>query len=437
MAKVRKVPYYTIGSSVFHGKVWKKHDGSRGAVPINTPQKISYDRLAPGEAPPPPPTRPTANQSKSRQAEADKYKQLAKQSAKQHPKEPPKPQSDDAENHAAIPEFDLQDVPDAMDKMGWPIAATIARKWFTGPSHVYNDKADGEQPLDDTTVTIDWALKYGKVQERLNELVSADIRSEKALALIRHKVTEHVTKTFTGTKSTNPNLGFETAVINSDIRQFHIDWQIQRKMVDIFDTLDRLTLTDLSATLGNFILYAAIGKVEISKEKFFKYDRKPAEYCIDSVAKLTHIYVYLKDNYSFNDVDHSNSQYLGHWNRSGMVTSYILAANDLLGQIRPGWKMRLDHNDKLEKKEINWDYLSIGKEIDKPVDTRRRFFRKLFKKDVYWPVYNRTYNEWRAKHKRGEDFMIYSKPELRKLKTPIVIKLETICRPYFSTATGR
>src|SRR6185437_13953319 len=49
VAKVRKVPYYTIEPSVFRGRVWKEHDGSRGAVPINTIQTISYARLAPSE----------------------------------------------------------------------------------------------------------------------------------------------------------------------------------------------------------------------------------------------------------------------------------------------------------------------------------------------------------------------------------------------------
>ncbi|QUP56395.1 hypothetical protein GO998_22150 (plasmid) [Ralstonia syzygii] len=443
MAKVKKFPYYQMSSSAvpFTTAKWKAYTGSQGCVAINTLQKISFDRLAPDGTPPPPkpkPPKPTAEQIKAQQAEATRQKLLAEQAKQQQPKEPPKPQPKEleAEDHDKVPEFDLQDIPSAMEKMGWPIAAKVARKWFAGPSHIYNDKPDSEQPLDDTIVTLNWALKYGKVKDRLSELLFEDIYSERALSIIKRKILQHVTKNFTGTKSLSPNLSFETAVIDYDIRRFHIDWQIQQKKISTFDTLDGTTLTDLSGTLGNFLLYAAIGKVEVSSEKFFKYGNKPAEYCIDSLAKLTHIYIYLKDNYSFNDKDPSNSQYLGHWNKNGMITSYVLAANDLLGQVKPELKMRLN-GGKIEEERINWDYLSVRKEVDKPIDTRRGFFSKLLEKDVYWPVYNRSYNEWREKHKRGGDFMIYSKPQFYKLKTPIVIKLETICRPYDSTSIGQ
>jgi hypothetical protein len=82
----------------------------------------------------------------------------------------------------------------------------------------------------------------------------------------------------------------------------------------------------------------------------------------------------------------------------------------------------------LAETKINWDYIP-GRQIDKPVDKRTGMVRKFVEKDVYWPVYNRSYNEWREKHNRGGDFMIYSKPQLYKLKKPIIIKMETICRP--------
>ena len=78
---------------------------------------------------------------------------------------------------------------------------------------------------------------------------------------------------------------------------------------------------------------------------------------------------------------------------------------------------------------VNFDYLPNRAEVDKPVDKRTGMFRKLLEKDVYYPVYNKFYNDWREKHNRGGDFMIYSKPQFFKLKKPIILKLETICRP--------
>ncbi|MDR1229065.1 MAG: DUF6402 family protein, partial [Azoarcus sp.] len=38
--------------------------------------------------------------------------------------------------------------------------------------------------------------------------------------------------------------------------------------------------------------------------------------------------------------------------------------------------------------------------------------------DVFWPVFNSDYNEWRKKHNHGGDFVIFSKPKLVKLKRP-------------------
>lgn len=49
MTEVKKIPYYTMKRSIFRGKVWKENDGLDGAVPVNTPQKISYNRCAPGQ----------------------------------------------------------------------------------------------------------------------------------------------------------------------------------------------------------------------------------------------------------------------------------------------------------------------------------------------------------------------------------------------------
>ncbi len=74
-----------------------------------------------------------------------------------------------------------------------------------------------------------------------------------------------------------------------------------------------------------------------------------------------------------------------------------------------------------------YDIVSNG--LDKPVDARRSMFGKFREKDVYFPIYNKNYNEWREKHNRGGDFMIYSKPKYMKLKKPIEFSLETLCRP--------
>ncbi len=441
MAKVRKVPYYTMEPSLLRGKVWKEHYGSQGAVPINTPQKISYERPAPGTLPVPKtkPPKLTPEQIKQQQLDEARQKALAEQakklqqkSATQQPQPQPKPKVVEAEDREKIPEFDLQDIPTAMDKTGWPISAKIARRWFAGPSHVYNDEPNSVQPIDSTTVTLNWALKYGNTKKRLDELLGEKIYSANALKGIKQKVLQRLNAVFQASTSTSPPLSFDTTQYLGDLRQFHIDWQFQFNEVSTFDTLDGLLMTDLTGTLGNFNLYAAIGIVQVSGEKYFKYDKKPNEFCYDPVVEITHVYVYLKDNYSFNDKKGaSKSQYLGHWNKTGMILSYTAAASDLVksDMVKMG-------QDKIVQEKFNWDYMIKNKEVDKPVDTRTGIFRKLVSKEVYFPVYNSSYNEWREKHKKGEDFMIYSKPQLYKLKKTISFKLETLCRPYEATSTA-
>lgn len=432
MATIKK-PYYTMERSIFRGKVWKEYTGEVGAVPINTTQRISYNQPPPGTTPPP---RPTQEKNQHRETTEVQDKRNTSIEPLVGPKEPLKPIATDAENNEKLPEFDIQEIPGAMDKMGWSIAAELAREWFATPKNVWDNSLTSTQPVNSSIVSIDWALNYGNIREKFDELVAVKIYSDKAASVISNKIRQHVTKTFTETQNTSPNLNLDTTGDLSDLIKFHSDWQIQQNRVTTVDTLDGLLMTDLSASLGNFVLYAAIARVEVGSERYFDYRHDPYRYCVDATARLTHVYVYLKDNYSFNDDDSSDSQYLGHWNKKDMILSYTVAANDLLGQYAPEWKMKsLTSSTEIERTKINWDYLINRIEVDKPVDTRRGIVRKFIDKDIYWPVYNKSYNEWREQHGRGGDFMVFSKPKLHKLGKPIIVKLETICRPYDTTSS--
>jgi hypothetical protein len=337
-----KKPYYTMEKSLFRGKVWKEYIGSMGAVPINTTQKISYSQLPPGTPP----------QSKPNQEQIERPK-TKKSEIKQPPHvEPVEPKIKEAEDKEKLPEFDIQDIPGAMDRMGWPVAANLAREWFSKPKNIWDSNSNSAQPSNSSIVTIDWALKHGKIKEKIRKLINDDIYSEKAISLIRKKVFQHVREAFTETQNTSPHLNLDTAPYMADLRSFHSDWQVQQIRISTLDTLNGLLMTDLSAALGNFIIYAAIGRVEVKNERYFDYQTNPYQYCTDAIAQVTHIYVYLKDNYSFNDKDPTNSQYLGHWNKKDMILSYTVAANDLLGKYAPEWKIKaLNDSDEIERKE--------------------------------------------------------------------------------------
>nr|WKF60004.1 hypothetical protein HUO10_004515 [Paraburkholderia busanensis] len=290
-----------------------------------------------------------------------------------------------------------------MDNLGWKISARLARVWFASPAHTYNDDPKSTQPFDDAIVTLDWVLKFRGVRNKYENLLAKDIYKNSALDLAKKKIYDHINKMFS--ENRKAELGFSTGSFLADIRQFHLDWQFQLTSLSNWDTLENLAPTDLTGALANFNLYAALGKVEVSSERYFRYEKSKNHYCSNVTAKITHIYVYAKDNYSFN-----GQQYLGHWNKYGVI-------------IAPGSLFSQSGSPKRDTDIDIWI-----KNINRPVDTRKNLLGKFKETDVYFPVYNADYCRWRDKHQRGGDFMIYSKPAYLKLKKLIDLELGEICR---------
>ncbi|WP_175747557.1 DUF6402 family protein [Burkholderia pyrrocinia] len=397
MADVKKVPYYKPQKGLF-GSELKEYKGAQGCIPLDTQNSVSIDRLAPGAKPPPPAPKPVV-----------KAPSIPKQRAAPQPqpkndqavvKEPPK--QPEAEVCEKPPVFDLQDVPIAMDNLGWKVSAKLARIWFSSPAHTYNDDPTSAQPLYNGDITLDWALRFGSVKKKYDNLLSNDIYSARSTRIATDIVKDFVQKLFADRNSV---FSFATSAFTDDLHKFHTDWQFQLLPISNWDTLENLAPTDLTGALANFNIYVAIGNVEVSVEKYFRYENTGKFYCLDATGKITHIYAYVKDNYSFN-----GKQYLGHWNKHGVV-------------IAPGSLLTGSSSPKRDSDIDIW-----VKSINKPVDTRKGLFGKFREPDVYFPVYNADYDRWREKHHRGGDFMIYSKPVYLKLKKPIDLKLGEICR---------
>lgn len=396
MADVKKAPYYKPQKGLF-GSELKEFKGAQGCIPLDTQKGVSIDRLAPGEKPPPKP--PVEPPKAPKQAEAPQPKQQPK-ADQPKTKEPPKQL--EAEVCENPPIFDLQDVPVAMDNLGWTVSAKLARMWFAGPAHIYDNNPKSVQPINDTDVTLDWTLRFGRVRKKYENFLASDIYSQNAVDTATDNIKAFVQNLFT---ERNSVFSFNTSAFLRDIRQFHIDWQFQKLAISDGDTFDGITLTDLTGALANFNIYAAIGNVDISTEKYYKYEKDNTLYCLNATGRITHIYAYVKDNYSFN-----GKQYLGHWNKHGVI-------------IAPGTWLTGSGGPKSDSDLDIW-----VKAINKPVDTRKSFFGKFKEPDVYFPVFNADYNRWREKHHRGGDFMVYSKPVYLKLRKPIEINLGEICR---------
>lgn len=408
MGQVVKSPYYA-----FSGGKWKQYAGEQGCVPLNTLKCISFDRLAPGEPPP----APLPKQASAPASPPEKTPDI-----KAAPP-PAQPVPNDAESVENPPTFDLLDIPVAMKSMGWPVSAKLATEWLSSPKHIYNDDPNSVQPIDSSTITLDWCLGFGSVREKYNELLSKKIYNDAAKLALKKKLTPILEKTF----QDSINLAFDTTPDVADLRRFHSAWQFQLANISNYDTLTSgLGMTDLTGALANFGIYVAIGRVEVGGNRYYQYSQseKTKTYCIDAQVSVTHVYVYVKDNYSFND-SAGNSQYLGHWNKKGV----ILTTGGLISELINGKRVHTDFGNSPDTETtLHWNYL-LEKPLDKPVDTRTGIIRKFREQDVYWPVYNRTYNQWREQHGRGGDFMIYSKPRLMKLNVPIQIDMGAICRP--------
>ena len=210
------------------------------------------DRLAPGEVPPPQPPKPTPEQVKAQKAEEERQKylaQLAKQQSKDKPKEKaPEPVDEECENP---PVFDMLDIPDAMEKMKWPVSAKIARKWFNGEKNIYNDDPNSIQPIDDTFITLDWALKFGNVKDKFNNLLAEAIYSKAGISAAKNLIRKKIYETFITQNSTS--LSFNTTGFLGDLRQFHIDWQFQLTKVSNRDTMDGFALTESPRKFGRLL----------------------------------------------------------------------------------------------------------------------------------------------------------------------------------------
>ncbi len=114
------------------------------------------------------------------------------------------------------------------------------------------------------------------------------------------------------------------------------------------------------------------------------------------------MYVYARDSYSFNDTG-VDSQYLGHWNKTGVVLHPAAALADMS---KSGYELG---NETLPPF---------------PIDIAGR----LLVKDIYYPIRNRDFVVWRQKKGRGGDFLVYSDLKLIKLSMPMVLDFGEVCQ---------
>lgn len=324
MSEQIRIPYYRPDLAGFFAlaRVWRLVAKAEGCKPLNHPQAaILMERkppLLPGEKPAQAVktalAKPGPKQT-GKGAQANKAGALS--SSANIPEEEKtaqsvKPSSEKAssdwpmEECKTPPPFDMLDLPNAMDKMGFPVASRLAKRWFNSRKHEIPAGAEYVYPndmVDTKIVSLDFVLKHSKVRTKYDNLVRSGIYSDRALKVVKDRLGELLARKFI-----DDGLAYSGALdvfahVDRDIQKLHAEFQFQREVISNFDTLDRgYGLTDLTAALANFVLYAAIAELRVRSEKYYNYPKGAAPvYCCQSHVELTHIYIYARDSYSFAD----------------------------------------------------------------------------------------------------------------------------------------
>ncbi|MBO9647241.1 MAG: hypothetical protein J7605_01925 [Variovorax sp.] len=296
---------------------------------------------------------------------------------------PPKPAPTLPSPASHVPPFDIQDVPKAMDKLSMPMSAKLQRRWFAGYENHSRTEDDLRNEIDqngnryapamvdDTTITMKWVLGWRRAKEAFDELIREKLRTEKAIGNLKKALLPY--------RHHSSVMAFSES--NRDFLKFHQQFQFQLMPVNsgfrqrMSSYLDRSLNAggvpdDLTGALGSFNFYAAVQLAHFYKQ--------------GTEALVTHIYVYVRDPYEFTD-----DQYLGHWSPSHVA---VVPAHHLAGG--KGWlQYPVVHGDVRQKDS------------------------------VLYPVTNKDYRDWRARHKQGGDFIIYSDRFPMKLDSPITVSL--------------
>jgi hypothetical protein len=328
--------------------------------------------------------------------------------------------------------FDLYDIPAALKTAGFPVAAKLSQKWLDAPAYsAYGTDEPGsakeqtypKDKVDTTSVSLDWLRDLPKIEERYQALLGK-LNSEPARKALRDNFTNHL--------ATHSNTSHELSTrkhCQGDWQTVHALFQFQLEAVSMLDTMtDTMGMTDVTAALANFNFYAAVARADITSKIYNVYNTPTGtQRCSKSTVQVTHIWVYAKDSYSFHDSGQS-SQYLGHWNKHGVIVLPAAVAASV-GMKKIADATHIARQTDRSKKLLNWlnsQQLELWEtEVGRyPMDISGN----LAEKDVYYPVRNRNYRNWRQVKGRGGDFLIMTEPKLLKLNQPIVLDMAEVCR---------
>ncbi|PHM27501.1 DUF6402 family protein [Xenorhabdus budapestensis] len=243
--------------------------------------------------------------------------------------------------------FYLNQIPDAMEKMGWEMAPKLMRHWFnTKPAYTFTEEVKTKyvtgkaidipnERINDSIIKMQWALKYKQPKDVMDVLING-WASNAGIDQLKIQLEKE------GGKKT---LGYE-----KDIREIDtLSVVNSRRFGSKFDTID-----DWYGAMGNSNMKVAVkGHVDKLNNK--------------DVFVTEQIGMYLKDTYDFV----GSNEPLGIWSKNGILDK--VSSVDYAALYASG----------------SWMVLWI-------------------KYNGYVPVINDSFRKWQKKHNEGGDFMVFS-----------------------------
>ncbi|AVT14550.1 DUF6402 family protein [Paracidovorax avenae] len=258
----------------------------------------------------------------------------------------------------ATPLFQLRDIPSVMrSRLGWPVAAALMERWFNGAAFAmpqemkegrefYRLRNLNSSHLDETTVTMAWAMRFSRVQAAIDKLQS-DWSSPAGLLLLKQRITTQMQG------------------------RLHQCWRFgdlgkPAKIIDDTCQVNYLVFGKLSDPMDDF--YGAMGEAQLKAAvSGFVTPEGPGKWFIE----VDELGLYLRDAYDFNDSNSLISQPLGCWGFNGVECG-----------ISTRWNVEVD--DVIVDEE--------------PESVQKRKYI----------VQNSDFQRWRKLHHRGGDFIVLS-----------------------------
>ncbi|NRN28777.1 DUF6402 family protein [Photorhabdus heterorhabditis] len=243
--------------------------------------------------------------------------------------------------------FYLNQIPDAMEKMGWEMAPKLMRHWFnTKPAYAFTESEKTKlikqidaidipkERVNDTIVKMDWALKYKQV-ERCIESLKNSWATPNGINLLKKRLKN----------SKDRKIGYYDSILE----------------IDSFSTVNYESVGGLLDTIDDW--YAAIGKATIKIAVRGRADKLNNKDVFVNEA----IGFYIKDSYDFV----GNEEFLGVWSKNGILSKAKSA-------------LFKGYYDAMQWKELAGEYSG------------------------YVPIQNLDFRAWQRKHNEGGDFIVFS-----------------------------